>query len=174
MLRLDAGHVYKLTFQRPDGPTESGELRDGCLRVRVPAGSLVSVKIHGLKNLAALPVLAATTTVADRTAGDAPDFFRLPDTDAAGTVTGMILRFGARTDAFIYTDRTEKHLRKATLRYRLGDALEAEIVDTRYPYEFSVPLADPAAPLQARLIVEDLAGTVTERALPELRTHVSK
>jgi hypothetical protein len=168
VLRLDAGQVYQLTFRRPDGPAESGELRDGRLRVRVPAGGLVSVKIHGLKNLAALPVLPATT--ADRTAGDAPDFFRQPDPDAAGTVTGMILRFGARTDAFIYTDRTEKQVRKATLRYRIGDAPEAEIVDTRYPYEFSVPLADAAASLQARLVVEDLTGSVTERALPKLKT----
>ncbi len=170
VLRLDAGHVYPLTFQRPDGPSESGELRDGQLRVRIPAGSLLSIKIHGLKNLVALPVLPATTTVAGRTAGNAPDYFRQPDTDAAGTVTGIILRFGARTDAFIYTDRTEKQVRKATLRYRLGDAPEAEIVDTRYPYEFSVPFSDSAAPLKARLLVEDLAGAVTERPLPDLRT----
>ena len=175
VLHLDAGQVYPLTFQRPDGPGESGELRDGHLRVRVPAGSLVSVKIHGLKNLAALPLLPTATAtatavaVADRTADAVPDYFRLPDTDAAGTVTGMILRFGARTDAFIYSDRTEKQVRKATLRYRLGDAPEAEIVDTRYPFEFSFPLAEAAAPLQARLLVEDLAGTVTERSLPELK-----
>jgi len=169
VLHLDAGQVYPLSFQRPDGPGESGELRDGHLRVRVPAGSLVSVKIHGLKNLAALPLLPTATAVADRTAAAVPDYFRLPDTDAAGTVSGMILRFGARTDAFIYSDRTEKQVRKATLRYRLGDAPEAEIVDTRYPFEFSVPLAEAAAPLQARLLVEDLAGTVTERSLPELK-----
>jgi hypothetical protein len=87
-----------------------------------------------------------------------------------GTVTGMILRFGERSDAFIYTDRTEKQVRKATLRYRLGDKPEAEIVDLRYPYEFSLPLTDAPASLKARLIVEDLAGAVTERALPDLRT----
>jgi hypothetical protein len=171
VLRLDAGQVYKLTFKRPDGSSEQGELRDGHLRVRVPAGSLVSVRIHGLKNLASLPVLTAATAVADRAAGDASDYFRQPDTDAAGTVTGMILRFGARTDAFIYTDRTEKQVRKATLRYRLDEAPEAEIVDTRYPYEFSIPLVHTSALLKARLIVEDVAGTVTERGLPELNVR---
>lgn len=171
VLHLDAGQVYPLTIQRVDGTSERGELRDGRLRVRVAASSLVAVKIHGLNNLAALPVLPAAPVVPESAVGDAPDYFRLPETDAAGTVTGMFLRFGARTDAFFYTDRTEKQVRRATLRYRFGDAPETEIVDVRYPYEFSLPLADSSAPLKARLIVEDLAGTVTERALPELRVR---
>ena len=171
MLHLDAGKAYPITFQHSDGTSEKSELRDGRLHVRVAAGSLVSAKIHGLRNFTALPALPAASARVERTAGEAPDYFRQPDTDAAGTVTGMILRFGAHTDAFIYTDRTEKQIRKATLRYRLGDAPETEIVDTRYPYEFSIPLADASLPLKARLLVEDLAGAVTERVFPELSTR---
>lgn len=171
ILHLDSGKAYPITFQSSDGTSEKGELRDGRLRVRVGAGNLVSVKIHGLKNLAALPALPEETADSESASTAATDYFRLSDNAETGTVTGMILRFGARTDAFIYTDRTEKQARKATLRYHLGSAPEAEIVDTRYPYEFSLPLADPSASLRARLLIEDLDGTVTERALPELRTR---
>lgn len=158
-------------IQRVDGTSERGELRDGRLRVRVGASNLVSVKIHGLKNLAALPTLSEETADSESASTAATDYFRLSDIAETGTVTGMILRFGARTDAFIYTDRTEKQVRKATLRYHLGSAPETEIVDTRYPYEFSLPLVDASASLKARLIIEDLDGTVTERALPELRAR---
>lgn len=167
VLHLDADKIYPITLHRPGGAGEKDELRDGKLRVRVAAGGLVAVKIHGLNNLTALPALPAEKVRS--TVAHAGDYFRQPDTDAAGTVTGMILRFGARADAFIYTDRTEKQIRKAVLYYRLGDAPEAVMEDIRYPYEFSISLTEPAATLRARLVVENLTGTRTERALPDLR-----
>jgi len=168
VLHLDASKVYTVTLQRTDGKTEISELRDGKLRVHVTASGLVVAKIHGLKNLMALPTLPAQSAEPARL--DSPDYFR-QSSDGA-TVTGMILRFGSRTDAFIYTNQTEKQIRKAVLRYRLGDSPEVEIADTRYPYEFSVPLSDDSVSVRAKLIVEDLDGVVTPQELPELRTGV--
>jgi hypothetical protein len=165
-LRLDTGVAYKLTFFRPGGAPEAGELRDGQLRVTVASHGLLAVKIHGLDNTAALPALPATVPISP---ADSPDYFRRKTDGPAGTVTGMVLRFLDRTDAYLYTDITEKQARKVMLRCRRGDAPEETLEDANYPYEFSLPLPGPSTPLRARLLVEATDGTTSELPLPELR-----
>lgn len=62
-----------------------------------------------------------------------------------GKVTGMLISMGADlTSAFVWLEATEKQLRQAKLRYRLN-GVEKEIVDARYPFEFSVPLKETDA-----------------------------
>lgn len=165
VLKLHAGAVYSLTLFRPDGRVEPGELRDGKLRVVVGPESLLAVKIHGLSNTAALPPLAAA---APGPAAGRADYFRQETGGGAGTVTGMVLRFNDRLDAYLYTDATERQARKITLKYRLGDATEAAIEDAQYPFEFSIPLASVDVPLKARLIAEIPSGQLIEIALPVL------
>ena len=59
-----------------------------------------------------------------------------------GKVTGMLISMGADlTNAFVWLEATEKQLRQARMRYRLH-GVEKEIVDARYPFEFSVPLKE--------------------------------
>ena len=48
------------------------------------------------------------------------------------------------TNAFVWLEATEKQLKQAKLRYRLN-GVESEIVDARYPFEFSLPLRETDA-----------------------------
>jgi hypothetical protein len=83
----------------------------------------------------------------------------------------MLLRLGdQRTDAYLYTDTTERQARKFTLHYRIGEQPEETLEDTNYPYEFSIPMPDAITPLQCRLVAEDLAGKCNEVNLPTLRS----
>ncbi|MGB9606886.1 MAG: hypothetical protein ACPL88_13510, partial [Bryobacteraceae bacterium] len=86
---------------------------------------------------------------------------------ALGTVTAMLLNFVSEySDAYIYSDATEKQVRRMRLVWRAGNGPEGRIEDGSYPYEFSLRLHDPSAPLRFRLEVESVAG-VWQRT-PEL------
>jgi hypothetical protein len=130
ILHLQSGINYPLTCYRPDGSTEAGTLRDGKLPVRVGPEGLVAIKIHGLKNTRAISFALPL----DAKALSAEGFFRTNHAAPLGTVTGMLLRLGdQRTDAYLYTDTTERQARKFTLHYRIGDQPEETLEDTNYP-----------------------------------------
>lgn len=60
-----------------------------------------------------------------------------------GKVQGMLLSLGrGLTSAYVWLTADEKQLSEATLHYRTNGGAWQATVDSRYPYEFSVPLAD--------------------------------
>jgi hypothetical protein len=60
-------------------------------------------------------------------------------TSPFGKVYGMLFSMGRSLDsAYVWLDATDKDLREARLSYKSGSEWK-QIVDTHYPYEFSLP-----------------------------------
>jgi hypothetical protein len=129
----------------PSAPGEPVKMREGMLEVTIPASGLKSVAIDGVRVLTSFQgeVFGEATPLSERSLNEA-------DTPI-GRVTGMILSFGApNTSAYIWINSTTGELKSAKLYYRTACAapwpqcLESEwkaAEDTRYPYEFSLPIA---------------------------------
>jgi hypothetical protein len=79
-----------------------------------------------------------------------------------GKVTGMIMRMGADlTHAYVWLQADEEVLQEATLQYRVGQEwLSSQ--DTRFPFEYSIPLSDAERKMDFKLSVETTDGQTLE------------
>jgi hypothetical protein len=68
----------------------------------------------------------------------------------------------------VYSDATEKKVRRMIMKYRIDGGEEQMVEDLGYPFEFSIPLPDLSTTLQARVVGEDTGGNVFEESLPIL------
>ena len=83
--------------------------------------------------------------------------FREP---ALGTVTAMLLNLVPEySDAYIYSDATEKQARRMRLVWRQAEGPEKILEDASYPFEFSLRLHDPGRPLHFRVEAEASDGS---------------
>ncbi|GAB3706439.1 hypothetical protein GCM10027592_39930 [Spirosoma flavus] len=156
LIPWNKGQTYKLTIYQADGTSIEGTMTDGKLSANVPALGLIGIKIHGLKvdvplqKQAVLETGNGTSTGATTLPKEA--FHRKETATQLGTVTGMLFNLVPQfSDAYIFTDATEKTLKQVTLRYRLGNQEWKTVEDTRYPYEFSIHLNDPKQVLEYKL-----------------------
>jgi len=91
------------------------------------------------------------------------------DNPVLGNITGMLLNLSPLfSDAYIYSDVMATKVRKATLKYKIGDGEWKQQSDAIYPYEFSIHLADPKQKLTYIWVSEDLNGKITESKEMEL------
>jgi hypothetical protein len=80
-----------------------------------------------------------------------------------GNITGMMINLTSEfSDAFIYSDVTEKTVRKAILKYKIGSSDWQQSEDLIYPFEFSIHLSDPKQPLVFKWISEEMDGRAIE------------
>lgn len=159
----NAGQNYRVTIYAADGQATESTILDGKLTANVPARELVALKIHGLKVDIPLQRQASGEeglVASNGTTLAAPAGFSRRETGTKlGTVTGMLFNLVPQfSDAYIFTDATEKTLKQVTLRYRLGNSSWQTIADDRYPYEFSIHLADPQQALGFELEAVDLTN----------------
>ncbi|GAB3495233.1 hypothetical protein GCM10027341_12280 [Spirosoma knui] len=168
MLRLqpdlipwNKGQTYKTTVYQADGTSTVGTMTDGKLSANVPSQGLIAIKIHGLT--VDVPLQKQAALDPQTRASAQQRFHRKETATTLGTVTGILFNLVPQfSDAYIFTDATEKTLKQVTLRHRLGNETWKTIEDTRYPYEFSIHLNDPKQPLEYRLDGIGLDGkTVT-------------
>lgn len=90
-------------------------------------------------------------------------FCEIQKSAALGTITGMLINLTPEfSDAYIYTDATEKDSKKAILKYCIGNQDWEEITDDSYPYEFSIHLTDPTKKINLKWISEDINGVIQE------------
>ncbi|GAB4000463.1 hypothetical protein GCM10028807_53520 [Spirosoma daeguense] len=149
LIPWNKGQTYKLTVYQNDGTSTEGSMTDGKLSVNVASQGLIALKIHGLK--VDVPLQKAASVGGNATSPQQA-FSRKETTTTLGTVTGMLFNLVPQfSDAYIFTDATEKTLKQVTLRYRLGNEEWKTIEDTRYPYEFSIHLNDPKQVLEYKL-----------------------
>jgi hypothetical protein len=114
------------------------KMRDGEITVSVPASGLTAIAIDGIRVVPQFQqeVLGAGETLSDKSYTESQTPF--------GAVTGMLLSFGSgNTSTYAWLAATEKEIRAARLHYRLGDAAWSTLEDSRYPYDFSLPV-DPS------------------------------
>jgi hypothetical protein len=115
------------------------KMRDGEIAVSIPASGLTAIAIDGIRVVPQFQqeALAPGETLSDKSYAESKTPF--------GALTGMLLSFGsANTSAYVWLAATEKEVRAARLHYRLGDGTWSVAEDSRYPYEFSLPV-NPAA-----------------------------
>lgn len=125
-----AGRIYRTRVFRDGSATP---LREGRLTITVPPMGLTAVEVEGL---------VVTPKFQDRLVGArATDAWRRDHVDLPfGGTHAMILNFGAAaTTAYVYLQADESTFKEVTLNYTLGGR-RATITDTRYPFEFTVPV----------------------------------
>jgi hypothetical protein len=158
-------HDYRVrTWQNSaSGPTI--KMRNGEVIVSVPASGLTAIAIDGIRVVPQFQqdMLGAGETLSEKSYAESQTSF--------GTVTGMLLSFGStNTSVYVWLSATEKEVRAARLHYRLGDLARSVAEDTRYPYEFSLPVDSKIPSLSYWVEAEPASGgTELKSGMVELR-----
>lgn len=166
-LGIDAGGVYPADLHSGER-IERREVREGSLVVEVPPHGLVALVVHGTRIAEPLHRYGAAPAVQEG-AGPARTFATLArDDEWLGTARAALVATGpAHPVAHIFSTATPDRIESALLAYRQSGAWE-EVVCDRYPFEFTLPLADPAAPFRCRLSVVDKQGRRHDGEIVEL------
>lgn len=89
---------------------------------------------------------------------------------ALGTITGMSFQsIENLRDFYIYSTSTENHVSSVHLKYKIGENEWEEMVDERYPFEFSVRVENSQFPVKFKWIATDPAGIEHESDIIEIR-----
>lgn len=149
------GKTYPVTVYHNNGTISRGTFLNGMLHASVDPQDLTAYKIEGLE--VEVPLLEKMQ--AGKIKGGPESFFREETATGLGTLTGMLINtFPQFSDAYIFTDKTEKELKKVTLNYRIGAGEWKAIMDVHYPYEFDIHLKDPKDILEFYLKGTNIEG----------------
>ncbi len=131
VLKWNSGKTYQVSEMGVNQPLKT-EMKEGRLTVSVPGSGIKTYKIQGLKNEPQLKKDKPSQTPS-RDAG----YFRTT-VDGLGTLTGMLIGIADKwTNAYVYTDATEKELKKLVVSYS-SDRIHWEVLaDNAYPFEVS-------------------------------------
>ncbi len=167
VIPYDADRDYPVTALSHEGATAIGRMREGFFEVTVPAQGLAALRIEDLR--AENPLVRARRDV--RSSPGAKGYLRQSFSEPAlGTVTAMLLNLVSDyADLYVYTDATEKQAARMRLVWRADAAGEEAIEDASYPYEFSLRLKDPSAPVRFRLEARAPDGSWKRTPEMELR-----
>lgn len=137
-------------------------MRDGRLRVTVPPHGLLALAVEGLT---VTPKFQQKIQGAGATQAWREDCVDVP----FGHARAMVLNFGAAaTTAYVYLRDDDSHFRQASLTYRCGGEAHT-LTDTRYPFEFTVPLPEGSTTFEFELAGVTLAGTTEKSTTATLR-----
>lgn len=126
---------YSVRVWHGRGISPPATMRAGEITVLIPASGLTAIAIDGIRVVPQFQqdVLSPGETLSDKSYNESQTPF--------GAVTGMLLSFGsADTSAYVWLAATEKEVRTARLHYRIGDSAWSVAEDSRYPYDFSLPI----------------------------------
>lgn len=156
VIPYDADREYPVVMLDREGESRIGLMRGGEFELGLPARGLAAVRIEGLR--AENPLVSARAGI--RPSPGAKTYLRegFPE-PALGTITAALLNFVRDySDFYVYSDATEKQATRMRLIWRTGEGPAQTLEDSSYPYEFSLRLSNPAAPLRFRLEAQDVAG----------------
>jgi hypothetical protein len=167
IIRWNYDQEYTIVTYSENGDSVKGTFKNGLLKAEVLSNGLKAIKIISLKNDFTFQNKSGKIPKSE----ERKDYFRQNNSSAAlGTITGMLITLVPEiSDAYIYSDATEKDARKVILKYTTGDQNWQEITDEAYPYEFSIHLPDTGRKLKLKWIAEDINGTIIESEEFELR-----
>ena len=143
-----AGQTYRTRVFR-DGSTTP--LRDGRLTITVPPMGLTAVEVEGL---------VVTPKFQDRLVGArAADAWRRDHIELPfGGTHAMILNFGpAATSAYVYLQADDSKFKEVTLSYTVAGR-RSTLIDTSYPFEFTVPVPAGASAFDFEVQAVTLSG----------------
>lgn len=139
---VDVSKAYAVRTWEQNQPGAPLTLRNGAIRVRVAPKGITALSVDGLSVRTGFQEKALTPTPTVPTTADAYQRLATP----VGNVTALLFSLGQTTrSAYVWLEATAEQLKKATLHYRpLGATTWQTQEDTGYPFEFSVPVPDPA------------------------------
>jgi hypothetical protein len=145
--------VYNVTVYYPDGSTQKTTFQNGMLNTDIIPQGMAAYKIEGLK----IEVPLFNKMDAEKTKSGPQSFVRDETSTGLGTLTGMLINtFPQFSDAYIFTDKTEKDFKQVTIEYRIGNEKWTTKKDNFYPYEFDIHLKNPKDKLEFKLIALDM------------------
>jgi hypothetical protein len=160
----DVDRQYRLLELHGAGEAPLGWVRDGAFRAKVPGQGIAAYWLEGLRARNPMAGAGRRVRLSPQAAGYHRRAFEEP---ALGTVTAMLLNLVPEySDAYIYSDATEKQARRMRLVWRRAEGPERTLEDASYPFEFSLRLDDPTQPLHFR--VEAQAADGSWRRTPEM------
>lgn len=155
VVKWDSDKSYQISSMGADQPVKT-EMSEGKLTVSVPGNGIRTFKIEGLRNE---PLLKKDKPFKNRVGENG--YFRAT-VDGLGTLTGMLIGIADKwTNAYVYTDATEKQLRKVVVSYSADGTNWEELADNAYPFEVSWK-PDLSSPIYIKLKGEDLDGNPYE------------
>jgi hypothetical protein len=110
-------------------------LHNGEFSVTIPSSGLAAVAVDGVRVVPQFQqdVIGSGSSLSGNSYAEKQT--------PLGKVTGMLLSFGpSNTAAYVWLGATEKELRSARLHYRWDDSEWNAIDDSRYPFDFSMPM----------------------------------
>lgn len=150
---------YPVTLYYADGTTGKAIFKDGMLDTDIPAQGLAAYKIEGLK--VDVPLFRKMNE--PKIPASANSFLREENTAGFGTLTGMLITtFPQFSDAYIFTDKTEKDFKQVSLEYKIGSGDWEAKDDFNYPFEFDVHLNNPNEKLEFKLKAIDMNGKLLQ------------
>jgi hypothetical protein len=138
---FDEMKTYQARLWQDNKAAAPVTVRGGELSAPILARGITAVAIDGLR---ITPIFQAKVFAADVEKGTAKlsSSSHGEITTPFGKVTGMLISFGqSLTSGYVWLEATEKELKEARLHFRLGGEWK-EVIDTQYPFEFSLPLPD--------------------------------
>ena len=160
IIGFDTDKQYNTIIYDSNGNTQNGKMQNGKIIITVPAYGLSVVKIKDL--VANIPLFHKYESSKNSFTNN--NYVRNEnENELLGTITGMLINFTPDfSDAYIYSDVTEKTTKKAIVKYKIGDENWETVEDSRYPFEFSIHLPDPKQKLQLKWASEDYTGKIVE------------
>jgi hypothetical protein len=144
---------YKVRTWQANREGPSTTLRNGEFTLSIPASGLTGIAVDGIRIVPQFQsgVLDSGPALSDKSYTESET--------TLGKVTGMLLSFGVpNTSAYVWFSATEKEVSTARLHYRLGGSEWNVLEDSRYPYDFSLPMAPADASLSYWIEAEPASG----------------
>jgi len=139
-LGLAATGEYRFTPLLAAADAPRPVLRDGATEVVVPARGLLVLQLDDTRT-----EVPTHRRFAAPQPGSAPAFATTRTTEPGIAAQAAALQVGPGAwDAYVWCTASADQARSVTLRYTVGGVTRT-IVDEEYPFEFSVPVADPRA-----------------------------
>src|SRR5690606_1758639 len=155
VVKWDSDKSYEVSTMGTDQSVKT-EMSDGKLTVSVPGNGIRTFKIKGLKNE---PLLKKD--VPSQNSTEENGYFRAT-VDGLGTLTGLLIGIADKwTNAYVYTDATEKQLKNVVVSYSVDGTHWEVLEDTAYPFEVSWQ-PDLSGPLYVKMKGEGLDGNTYE------------
>jgi hypothetical protein len=161
-LGFDPVGELPVDVHQADGTVDRYVLKDGAIEITVPPRGLTALVVHGMRFDERLHAYGP--------AGDVANAFvtLVEDDERLGTVRATAVAMGPEdVFAYVFSTATPDRVAAAVLSYQTPDGWREETCP-HFPFEFSVPIADPDRLFRFRFAVVDHKGQRHESDASEL------
>ncbi|NQU43597.1 hypothetical protein HQ520_09945 [bacterium] len=148
---FDPEEVKTVTVVSKDGEEEL-EIGEGMVNVALPARGLAVVRLDGANVNVPIHRMPAKPEP-----GAQPSYVRSGEGEVYAKAAAIQMLPG-KWDAYIWCTSDYYQAQKVNLEYKIADGDWTTIEDTEYPYEFTIPVDDPAKTVTFRMQGEDREG----------------